>query len=130
MSQHLSSAIASISHEIDRLTVIRTLLTNMNSESDSIDASTSVTKRAAKKAAPAKRQGRPPVSEETRQKMADARRAFFLRKNAPAKKTATKKVAAKQVKTAAKKTVAKKAAGKKSAGKKAAATRNAEAGQS
>lgn len=123
MSQHLSSAIASISHEIERLTEIRNLLSDMNSESDAIEANAPATKRAAKKSAaktavPAKRRGRPPVSEETRQKMADARRAFFARRDAPAKKTAAKKGVAKRAQTT------------KSAAKKSSAKKTSEAVQS
>ena len=110
MSQHLNIAIESISHEIERLTDLREQLSRMNDESGALSTSSLVPKSPSKKSAgtktAAKRSGRPPVSEETRQKMADARRAFFANKTIGSNKTATTKVATK--KSASKKSTAKK----------------------
>ena len=85
MSQHLNTAIESISHEIERLTDLREQLSRMNDESGSaLSTSSLVAKSSSKKSVErktaSKRSGRPPVSEETRQKMANARTAFFANK--------------------------------------------------
>lgn len=113
MSQHLDTAIHSLTQEIDRLTQLRTQLIDLAGTSqDAIVTSSSaaVKKSPTKKSAVAKRSGRPPVSAETRQKMAEARRAFFAKKRTAAKKVAPKKAA---IKNTAKKSTAKKSAAKK-----------------
>jgi hypothetical protein len=121
MSQHLSNAIGSISQEIERLTDLRDQLSRMNDESGSSISSapptSSAKKGAGKKAAQVNRSGRPPVSDETRKKMGDARRAFFA-------------IKAGGTKNAGPKVVTKKSAGKKSASKKSTAKKTVPAKQS
>lgn len=93
-------AIRSLTQEIEHLTQLRTKLIDLAGSSDDADLTSPSAvgkKRSAKKSAVAKQAGRSPVSQETRQKMAEAHRAFFVRKKTAAKKVAPKKAVVKNV---------------------------------